>query len=244
MLLHHLEQTKLAQVRDLGGLATRRMAHDISRQQCAARSGYATKASAHSSVRRDDARSAAFSSSITWCRLRMEEPPLSTTFSCDVAPTTNTNRAGGSPARIRPSYVSGATFQVGRTRSLGDFRGVLFENTSFGHTPAEAGFSIGRRLQRRLMPRKPTSSARQGVGDKRRGHSFAAVEAIGRALPDVEVTTAWGQPAVCARETAPHSSRRSSGSRGRRAPLRQRPDAGQVGHRQPPRHGSAITRSR
>jgi hypothetical protein len=39
-------------------------------------------------------------------------------------------------------------------------------------------------------------SARQGVGDERRGHSFAAVEAIGRALPDVEVTTAWGQPAL------------------------------------------------
>jgi hypothetical protein len=31
---------------------------------------------------------------------------------------------------------------------------------------------------------------------KNRGHSFAAVEAIGRALPDVEVTTAWGQPAL------------------------------------------------
>jgi hypothetical protein len=46
------------------------------------------------------------------------------------------------------------------------------------------------------MLRKPTSSARQGVGVKRRGHSFAAVEAIGRALPDVEVTTAWGQPAL------------------------------------------------
>ena len=26
--------------------------------------------------------------------------------------------------------------------------------------------------------------------------TFAAVEAIGRALPDVEVTTAWGQPAL------------------------------------------------
>jgi hypothetical protein len=46
------------------------------------------------------------------------------------------------------------------------------------------------------MPRRPTSSARQGVGEKRRGHSFAAVEAIGRALPDVDVTTAWGQPAL------------------------------------------------
>jgi hypothetical protein len=46
------------------------------------------------------------------------------------------------------------------------------------------------------MPRRPISSAREGDGDKRRGHTFAAVEAIGRALPDVEVTTAWGQPAL------------------------------------------------
>ena len=46
------------------------------------------------------------------------------------------------------------------------------------------------------MPRRPTSSAREGDGDKRRGHTFAAVEAIGGALPDVEVTTAWGQPAL------------------------------------------------
>ena len=29
-----------------------------------------------------------------------------------------------------------------------------------------------------------------------RGHTFAAVEAIGRALPNVEVTTAWGKPAL------------------------------------------------
>jgi hypothetical protein len=36
------------------------------------------------------------------------------------------------------------------------------------------------------MPRK----------DKRRGHTFAAVEAIGRTLPEVEVTTAWGKPAL------------------------------------------------
>ena len=145
------------------------------------------------------------------------------------------------------------------------------------------------------MPRIPTSSAREGDGDKRHGHTFAAVEAIGGALPDVEVTTAWGQPAlkvhgkmfvciashksaepnslvvmmafadrdafveddpathylkrslpelpVCARETDPHSSRRSSGPRGRRTPLRQRPDAEQVGRRQAPRDGSAITRS-
>ena len=145
------------------------------------------------------------------------------------------------------------------------------------------------------MPRRPTSSAREGDGDKRRGHTFAAVEAIGRALPDVEVTTAWGQPAlkvrgkmfvciashksaepnslvvmmafadrdalrrrrpyhllpentlpeppVCAREIDAHSSRRSSGPRGRRTPLRQRPDAEQVGRRQPPRHVSAIARS-
>src|SRR5947199_4478758 len=46
------------------------------------------------------------------------------------------------------------------------------------------------------MPRRPTSSARESDGDKRRAHTFAAVEAIGRALPDVEVTTAWGQPAL------------------------------------------------
>jgi hypothetical protein len=46
------------------------------------------------------------------------------------------------------------------------------------------------------MPRRPTSSAREEDGDKHRGHTFAAVEAIGRALPDVEVTTAWAQPAL------------------------------------------------
>ena len=46
------------------------------------------------------------------------------------------------------------------------------------------------------MLRRPTSSAREGDGHKRSGHTFAAVEAIGRALPDVEVTTAWGQPAL------------------------------------------------
>ena len=46
------------------------------------------------------------------------------------------------------------------------------------------------------MPGRPTSPAPEGGGDKWRGHTFAAVEAIGRALPDVEVTTAWGQPAL------------------------------------------------
>ena len=46
------------------------------------------------------------------------------------------------------------------------------------------------------MPRRPTSSAHDGDGDTRRRHTFAAVEAIGRTLPDVEVTTAWGQPAL------------------------------------------------
>ena len=30
----------------------------------------------------------------------------------------------------------------------------------------------------------------------RRGNSFKAVESIGRTWPDVEVTTAWGQPAL------------------------------------------------
>jgi hypothetical protein len=39
------------------------------------------------------------------------------------------------------------------------------------------------------MPRKPASAAHDG-------DTFAAVEAIGRTLPDVEVTTAWGQPAL------------------------------------------------
>jgi len=29
-----------------------------------------------------------------------------------------------------------------------------------------------------------------------RGQTFATVDAIGRTLPDVEVTTAWGQPAL------------------------------------------------
>jgi hypothetical protein len=46
------------------------------------------------------------------------------------------------------------------------------------------------------MPRRPTSSAREEDGDKHRGHTFAAVEAIGGALPEVEVTTAWGQPVL------------------------------------------------
>jgi hypothetical protein len=46
------------------------------------------------------------------------------------------------------------------------------------------------------MPRKPTSSSREADSDKPRGHTFAAVEAIGRTLPDVDVTTAWGQPAL------------------------------------------------
>jgi hypothetical protein len=46
------------------------------------------------------------------------------------------------------------------------------------------------------MARIPASSARERDGGKRRGHTFAAVEAIGSALPDVEVTTAWGQPAL------------------------------------------------
>jgi hypothetical protein len=31
---------------------------------------------------------------------------------------------------------------------------------------------------------------------KKRGLTFAAVERIGRALPDVEVTTTWGSPAL------------------------------------------------
>jgi hypothetical protein len=46
------------------------------------------------------------------------------------------------------------------------------------------------------MAKKPTSAARVKDSERRRGHTFAAVEAIGRTLPDVEVTTAWGQPAL------------------------------------------------
>jgi hypothetical protein len=46
------------------------------------------------------------------------------------------------------------------------------------------------------MARKPNSSPRETDRDKPRGHTFAAVETIGRALPDVDVTTAWGQPAL------------------------------------------------
>src|SRR6476619_7208181 len=46
------------------------------------------------------------------------------------------------------------------------------------------------------MARRLALSAREEDGDKRRGYTFAAVEAIGRTLPDVEVTTAWGQPAL------------------------------------------------
>jgi hypothetical protein len=46
------------------------------------------------------------------------------------------------------------------------------------------------------MPRRPTSSAREKDGDDHRRHTFATIEAIGGALPDVDVTTAWGQPAL------------------------------------------------
>ena len=37
---------------------------------------------------------------------------------------------------------------------------------------------------------------RESERPNRRRHTFAAVEAIGSGLPDVEVTTAWGQPAL------------------------------------------------
>ena len=46
------------------------------------------------------------------------------------------------------------------------------------------------------MPRRLASSTGEGNGHTRRGNTFAAVEAIGRTLPNVEVTTAWGQPAL------------------------------------------------
>jgi hypothetical protein len=48
-------------------------------------------------------------------------------------------------------------------------------------------------IQGHDMPRRPPRTADDA---KHRGHTFADVEAIGRALPDVEVTTAWGQPAL------------------------------------------------
>src|SRR3954468_6009053 len=57
----------------------------------------------------------------------------------------------------------------------------------------EAGSSIAQ-LWRTTMPRRSTLPARDADGD--REHTFAAVAAIGRALPDVDVTTAWGQPAL------------------------------------------------
>ena len=44
------------------------------------------------------------------------------------------------------------------------------------------------------MAKSPSS--RQQTGERHRGLLFAAVEAIGRSLPDVHVTTAWGQGAL------------------------------------------------
>ena len=45
-------------------------------------------------------------------------------------------------------------------------------------------------------------AAREGDGDKRRGHTFAAVETIGRALPDVEVTTVRRRTELAGRDDA------------------------------------------
>jgi hypothetical protein len=45
------------------------------------------------------------------------------------------------------------------------------------------------------VPKKLTSSRRAGR-PAGRGQTVAAVEAIGRTLPDVEVTTSWGSPAL------------------------------------------------
>ena len=67
-------------------------------------------------------------------------------------------------------------------------------NTSFGHRSAEAGPSIARRFQRTTNAEKTHFISTEGDGDIRRGHTFAAVEAMGGALPDVEVTTAWASP--------------------------------------------------
>ena len=69
--------------------------------------------------------------------------------------------------------------------------------TSFGHRSApEARPSIARRLQSTTNAEKTHFISTRRDGETRRWHTFAAVEAIGRALPDVEVTTAWGQPAL------------------------------------------------
>ena len=55
---------------------------------------------------------------------------------------------------------------------------------------------IGLRLRRTTNAEKTRVSSSRRDGDKRRGYTFAAVEAIGRGLPDVEVTTAWARPAL------------------------------------------------
>src|SRR3954463_13844746 len=95
---------------------------------------------------------------------------------------------------------------------LGDFRGVIFVNTSFGHRSADAGSLIALRPRRTTVPRRPTSPAREADVDKRE-HTFAAVRAIGRALPDVEVTTAWGEPAL-SDAGSPRGAARPSPGRG------------------------------
>ena len=46
------------------------------------------------------------------------------------------------------------------------------------------------------MPGNRVSSARNGPREMPRGHTFRTVEAIGRVLPDVEVTTTWGKPTL------------------------------------------------
>jgi hypothetical protein len=46
------------------------------------------------------------------------------------------------------------------------------------------------------MPRRSTAREREKPAGTHGVHTFATVEAIGRTLPDVEVTSAWGQPAL------------------------------------------------
>ena len=110
LLLQHLEETKLVSrpQRPRGTMSgSRRIPSAVRRAVWVRDNGQCAFIGT-----RGDARSAASSSFITWCRLRMAERPRSTTFSCAVAPTTNTSRTNCLTYRRRLSCVSAATFGV------------------------------------------------------------------------------------------------------------------------------------
>jgi len=92
--------------RDHANRVARQPDHGTSRQQYDVPSGNETTVSARLWVREVDARSVAFSSVITSCRLRREGPPPPRTFSCDVEPTTSTNQSNGSALGIQGSCGS------------------------------------------------------------------------------------------------------------------------------------------